>query len=314
MVLTILTSLAVILVMLLLFRLYMKGASCTSSVKMEGKTVIITGANTGIGFETARDLLQRGARVVFACRDVNKAKCAVQKIMNSDSDRVLVEKLDLSSFDSIRTFCENIKRHISTLDVLINNAGVCFHPYTKTEDGLEMHMSVNYFGHFLLTHLLLELLEKSESPRIVFVGSMVYKHGKIDLINMNKRDGFSSFKAYCDSKLAVALFCREFKNQMSDTNINIYHVHPGVVSTEIGRHINSSFIVLKAISLVKMLMKTSKEGCQTVVYCTISEETKGESGYHYRECCREEWARLTEDRLLAKQLWDHSKKVTGLID
>ncbi|CAI9732554.1 Hypothetical predicted protein [Octopus vulgaris] len=198
MLLTILAVVAIIIILPLSIRYYMKGATCTSPVKLEGKTVIITGGNCGIGFETARNLLLRGARVILACRDLNKAKSAAEQLSELGSGVVLVEKLDLSSFDSIRTFCKNIKQHITSLDILINNAGVYFHPYAETEDGLEMHMGVNYFGPFLLTHLLLELLKKSDSPRVVFVGSVIYKYGKIDFDNMNKPEFFHQHGAYCD--------------------------------------------------------------------------------------------------------------------
>ncbi|CAI9730596.1 Hypothetical predicted protein [Octopus vulgaris] len=292
----------------------MKGATCTSPVKLEGKTVIITGGNCGIGFETARNLLLRGARVILACRDLNKAKSAAEQLSELGSGVVLVEKLDLSSFDSIRTFCKNIKQHITSLDILINNAGVYFHPYAETEDGLEMHMGVNYFGPFLLTHLLLELLKKSDSPRVVFVGSGIYKYGKIDFNNTIRKTFFQKHNAYGDSKLACALFCREFSNRMSDTDINIYYVHPGPVNTDIGRNLFNSFLWKPMHYLFKLFSKTCVEGCQTVVYCAVSEETKDQSGYYYSECQRDEWANQALDKQLAVKLWNFSEKVTGLIE
>eukprot|EP00106_Octopus_bimaculoides_P019099 XP_014786541.1 PREDICTED: retinol dehydrogenase 12-like [Octopus bimaculoides] len=314
MLLTILAGVAITIILPLSIRYYMKGATCTSPVKLEGKTVIITGANCGIGFETARNLLQRGARVILACRDVNKAKSAAKQLSELGSGVVLVEKLDLSSFDSIRTFCKNIKQHITSLDILINNAGVYFHPYAKTEDGLEMHMGVNYFGPFLLTHLLLELFKNSDSPRVIFVGSMLYKNGKIDFNNMNRQEFFHQHGAYCDSKLACALFCREFRNRMSNTNINIYYVHPGVVNTDISRNLLNSSLLKSLVDVFKLLIKNCQEGCQTVIYCAVSEETKNQSGYYYSECRRHEWAKQALDKQLAKKLWNFSEKVTGLTE
>lgn len=314
MLLTILEVVTVTIILPLSIRYYMKGATCTSPVKLEGKTAIITGANCGIGFETARDLLLRGARVILACRDVKKAKSAAEQLRELGPGVVIVEKLDLSSFDSIRTFCKNIKQHTTSLDILINNAGIYFHPYAKTKDGLEMHMGVNYFGAFLLTLLLLELLKKSDSSRVVFVGSALYKYGKIDFNNMNKQEFFRQHGAYCNSKLACALFCREFRNRISDTNINIYYVHPGVVNTNISRNFLNSFLLKLLGHVFNLLLKNCREGCQTVIYCAVSEETKNQSGYFYSECRRHEWANQARDNQLAKKLWEFSEKVTGLIE
>ena len=139
-------------------KMYFQGPNCKSKRRLDGKTVVITGGNSGIGKETAVDLARRGARVIIGCRNLQKGKEALKEIKErSGNSNVFLEELDLASLKSVRTFADKILNRESLLDVLINNAGVMMCPYQKTEDGFEMQFGTNHLGHFLLTMLLLDI-------------------------------------------------------------------------------------------------------------------------------------------------------------
>ena len=143
----------------MLNRFYFSGAVCKSKNRLDGKVAIITGANTGIGYETALDFAKRGARVIMACRDTKKAEIAAKAIMNeSNNSKIEVEYLDLADLDTVRAFAAKMNKSLNRLDLLINNAGIMMCPYWKTKQGFEMQFGVNHLGHFLLTNLLLELI------------------------------------------------------------------------------------------------------------------------------------------------------------
>ncbi|CAL1265550.1 unnamed protein product [Larinioides sclopetarius] len=148
---------------------------CTSQAKLHNKTVVITGANTGIGKETALDLAARGARVIIGCRDIEKGRKAAEDINEQIKDtQVIVKYLDLASFASIRKFAAEILKSEPQIHILVNNAGVMACPKSKTEEGFETHFGVNYLGHFLLTNLLLDRIKASAPARIVNVSSLIY--------------------------------------------------------------------------------------------------------------------------------------------
>ena len=204
-------------------RCYFAGGVCKNNVSMKGKTVIITGANTGLGKEVALDLARRQARVILACRSLEKGEQAVKEILSKVKDAVLVVKnLDLSSLASVRTFAGEILKEEGRLDVLINNAGVYMDPPTaKTQDGFEIHFGVNHLGHFLLTNLLLELLEKSSPSRIVVVSSSLAKRARIDFDNIYAEKVHSERQdhmkgPYAQSKLANLLFAHELSKRLPE--------------------------------------------------------------------------------------------------
>ncbi|KAL4237789.1 hypothetical protein ACF0H5_002501 [Mactra antiquata] len=296
---------------------------CPCRSLMTGKTVIITGANCGIGYETALDLAARQARVILACRDLQKGEKAASRITKSTGNSdVFARKLDLASFQSVRDFCADIKNTEKKLDVLINNAGVMNCPYYLTEDGLENHLAVNHFGNFLLTQLLVDMLYKSDDGRVVFVSSSLHKYGKVRLENMNSLQNYKSGKPYGDSKLMNLLYAREFHNRYcKNGKINVYSMHPGMVRTKLGRYsilFNRYFQILGfplyalLYSLYFLLVKSAKEGCQTVIYCAVAPELQGQSDGYYGKFKKEPWSKQASDLELAKQVWDISEKTTGL--
>ena len=217
---------------------YYGGGVCYSKAMLTGKTVIITGANTGIGLETAVELAKRGARVILACRDVARGKAAEAEVKErSKSDDVIFSKLDLSSLQSVREFSERTLEEESHIDILINNAGVCVPPYSTTEDGFELQFGVNHLGHFLLTNLLLDRINRAPAGRIVTVSSAVHAHGKINFDDLQSKQSYSRMGAYAQTKLANVLFTQSLAKRLRGTSTTAYAVHPGTVKTEAARHI-----------------------------------------------------------------------------
>ena len=202
-------------------RCYFAGGVCKNNVSLKGKTVIVTGANTGLGKEVALDLAKRQARVILACRSREKGQKGADDIRSQVKEAVLVIKcLDLSSLTSVRDFSAEILNEEERLDVLVNNAGVYMDPpMVKTKAGLEIHFAVNHLGHFLLTNLLLPLLEKSAPSRIVVVSSSLAKRAAIDFENVYAEKGNSQKQnhmtgPYAQSKLANMLFAHDLNKRL----------------------------------------------------------------------------------------------------
>lgn len=299
---------------ILLLKRRFGGAKCASKALMNGKTVIITGANTGIGKATASDLAKRGAKVVLACRNLPAAEQAVKDIRRcTKNGELIIQEIDLASFASIREFVRRIEEDDIKVDVLINNAGLFQCPYQKTADGLELQMGVNYFGHFLLTNLLIDNLAASSSSRVVFVSSGLHQLGKIEFDNLNSERFYNKKAAYKNSKLATNLFARELANRVKDKGINVYTLHPGMARTDLARYVPIPRIVKVLLyPMAWLLFKSPWEACQTVVYCSVAEEIENETGKYYGNCQEEEWPTVNLESGTAKRLWEVSEKVTLL--
>ena len=292
---------------------YFQGPRCHSTKSLEGKTVVITGANTGIGKETAVDLAKRRARVIIGCRNMEKGKEALKEIQErSGSTNVFLEKLDLASLDSVRKFADNILNTEPRLDILINNAGVMACPYQKTADGFEMQFGTNHLGHFLLTMLLLDRLKRSAPSRIITVSSLghkfAYKGINFDDIHFEKK--YDSWDAYANSKLANVLFTRELSKRLEGTHVTANVLHPGAVETELARYSFTSSALLSPIRWY--MFKTPEQGAQTTIYCAVSEEMEGVSGKYLADCAIKDPSKRAQDDDAARKLWDLSLKLVGL--
>ncbi|CAK7316772.1 retinol dehydrogenase 12 isoform X1 [Vulpes vulpes] len=291
-------------------RKFFAGGVCRSNVQLPGKVVVITGANTGIGKETARELARRGARVYIACRDVLKGESAASEIRaDTKNSQVLVRKLDLSDTKSIRAFAEGFLAEEKQLHILINNAGVMMCPYSKTADGFETHLGVNHLGHFLLTHLLLERLKESTPARVVNLSSVAHHVGKIHFHDLQGEKRYSRGFAYCHSKLANMLFTRELAKRLQGTGVTTYAVHPGVVSSELVRH---SFLLCLLWRIFSPFVKSAREGAQTSLHCALAEGLEPLSGKYFSDCKRAWVSPRARDNKTAERLWNVSCELLGI--
>lgn len=305
---SVIISLGMIMVRTYLVHIWGK---CKSKRSMKDKTVIITGANSGLGKVTALELAKRGARVILACRDQEKAQKALIDIRSQSRSGVIkILQLDLSSFESIRRFAEEFTCSEDRLDVLINNAGIFQCPYMKTKEEHEMQFGVNHLGHFLLTKLLLEKLKNSAPSRIVMVSSSLYKRGKLDLDSLNLEEKYDKSLAYKNSKLANVLFSRELAKRLQGTGVNVYAISPGMVWTNLGRHLSINWLTMALLApLAWFFVRTPYQGCQTILHCAVSEDVENENGLYYRNCKKEEYADNALDDVMAKRLWELSEKL-----
>uniref|UniRef100_A0A3P8VWS4 Si:ch211-107o10.3 n=1 Tax=Cynoglossus semilaevis TaxID=244447 RepID=A0A3P8VWS4_CYNSE len=300
----------------LALRRWVAGGTCRSKARLDGKTVLITGANTGIGKETALDMAHRGARVILACRDLTRARIAADDIrQKSGNGNVVVKKLDLASLRSVRDFSKDIQESEERLDILINNAGIMRCPKWQTVEGFEMQFGVNHLGHFLLTNSLLDLMKKSTPSRIVVVSSLAHESGEISFDDINLDNDYCPRRSYQQSKLANVLFARELAARLQGTGVTVYSLHPGVIRTELGRYYIPTLPLWKRIlvkPLVMLFLKTPWEGAQTTIYCAVDESVANQSGLYYSDCAPKQPAPQALDDAAAKKLWDISASMVGL--
>ncbi|XP_052223733.1 retinol dehydrogenase 12-like [Dreissena polymorpha] len=301
-------------------RRYLQGGVCRSTVKLHNRTVLITGANTGIGRETARDLAIRGARVILACRDMKRAQEAADDIKRSTGNlNVVVYKLDLASLESVRDCVKEVLQNEDRLDILINNAGVVMMIYCKTKDGFEMQLGTNHLGHFLFTNLLLDLVKKSAPSRIINVSSRAHMNGRINLEDLNGEQTYRPFYAYAQSKLANILFTRELDRRLKGTGVTVVSLHPGGVVSDLGMNISRELpiyfrlpVLILYHGLIRHLMKTTTAGAQTTLHCALAPEVEQQSGKYFSDCAVLEPTALAQDDAMASKLWSVSEKMVGL--
>jgi len=204
-----------------------------------GRVAIVTGANTGIGFETAAALASHNASVILACRNQQKAEDAMKKIRERTPDaEVEFIELDLASLASVERFAAAFRAGHERLDLLINNAGIMVPPLGHTEDGFELQFGCNHLGHFALTGRLVDLLEATPGARVVNVSSMAHRYGTLDFDNLNAEEGYDKMPAYGQSKLANLLFTFELQRRLEKTGSTVIATvaHPGWTGTDLQRH------------------------------------------------------------------------------
>lgn len=203
---------------------------------LDGKTAVITGANTGMGLQTAINLAHLKAKVILGCRNSHAGNNAVSRIIReTGNENVTTRPLDLASFDSIKRFADLILQE-KQLDILINNAGVFMLPLRRTNDSIEMHFGVNYLGHFLLTNLLLEKLKMAPSARIVNIASSSPPFSAINFNDINSEQRYNRVRAVLQSKQSVLLYTKFLSAELRRTNVTVNSVDPGLVLNEFGRN------------------------------------------------------------------------------
>lgn len=221
------------------YRLYAQGGQYKKNTRIDGKVVVITGANTGIGKETAIDLAKRGGKIYIACRNKERGEEALKQIKEtSESENVHFLQLDLASMESIRQFSKRFHELETQLHILINNAGVMAIPKSQTKDGFEMQIGTNHMGHFLLTNLMLDLLKQSAPSRIINLSSLFHWYGRINKEDLNSEKSYWRWLAYGQSKLANILFTRELAKRLEGSGVTANSCHPGAVNTELMRDVD----------------------------------------------------------------------------
>lgn len=307
-------------------RVFFSGGVCRSGNRLDGKTVILTGGNTGIGYETALDLAKRGARIILACRNLEKANKAANEIQSlSNNSKIEAAYLDLSDLDTVRDFSKLIKSKLESLDVLINNAGIMMCPHWKTKQNFEMQFGTNHLGHFLLTNELLDLLKKSESSRIVTVSSRAHygylptkKGAPINWDDLNWEKSYSAVDAYSQSKLANILFTKELAKQLEGTNVISVCLHPGAVRTELMRYTGEGLFFwfpyfMRSIHyLYAVVSKSPREGAQTTIHCVVADDVPKYNGYYFSDCAPKKPSVNGMNGDDAKRLWELSDRLVGL--
>ncbi|MFT7133509.1 MAG: NAD(P)-dependent dehydrogenase (short-subunit alcohol dehydrogenase family) [Cyclobacteriaceae bacterium] len=284
-----------------------------------GRTILITGANAGIGFEAARVLAGKGAQVLLGCRDQTKALDAIDRIkaVHLDADLAWVP-LDLTSLSSVRAAAEQVKA-LPQLDILINNAGVMVPPKTLTEDGFELQFGVNHLGHFALTGLLLDTLRAQPDSRIVNVSSLAHHMGRIDFDDINAERSYDAMTRYGMSKLANMLFTLALQQRLNDeaTHTIVTGCHPGIADTSLARYLPDW--VNLAMPLMQPFFNSAAEGALPTLMAATRHGLHG--GEYFGPNLRGETARYAgkaaialqaRDKAAAERLWDLSESMTGV--
>ncbi len=288
---------------------------------LSGKVSIITGANSGIGFEAAKEFARKGATTILASRNIDKAEKALAKIKKEIPDvSVEIMQLDLASLDSVNKFAAEFKKKYDRLDLLVNNAGIMMVPYQKTVDGFESQIGINHLGHFALTGLLYDLLAKTEGARIVNVSSNGHKFGEMDYdsFKFDEDKEYSRMKAYGQSKLANLLFTYELDRRFKKGKIKALAVaaHPGMSNTNLANHMMGWFApILKG--LFGFIMQSAAKGALPTIRAAVDPENKGSEYYgpggrneQRGYPVRVESSEISHNEEEAKKLWEISEKLT----
>lgn len=291
---------------------------------LTGKTIIVTGGNSGLGFESVKAFAQKGAKVVLASRSAEKGETAKAEILKEKpKGSVEFEVLDMADLESVKKFSERIHQKYSQLDVLLNNAGIMTTPYFKTKDGFEGQVGTNHLGHFALTGLLLDLIQNTPGSRVVNVSSMAHKQGNMNFNNLlfENGKGYSPMKAYGRSKLANLLFTYELQRFFERNNIKSISVaaHPGVSQTNLARHLEDKLYFKILYPIFKLMTQDAEKGALPQIRASVAPDVKGgeyygPSGFNEMKGSpvRVESNAASHNHEDAKKLWELSEKLTGV--
>jgi NAD(P)-dependent dehydrogenase (short-subunit alcohol dehydrogenase family) len=291
---------------------------------LTGKVMIVTGANVGLGFETAKEFARKGAQTVMACRNIQKAEAAMTKIQAEIPDaRIEVMRLDLASQKSIHQFADEFKAKYDRLDVLANNAGIMWTEYSKTEDGFESQFGTNHLGHFALTGLLMDLLLKTPGSRVVNVSSVGHRSGTMDFDNLmfEGGEGYSRHGAYARSKLANLLFTYEMQRKFEAAGVDAIAVaaHPGGSDTELSRHVEDRWLMRLFRPVMGMIAQSAAMGALPTIRAAVDPNVHGGEYYGpkgfmesrgYPVIVQSNGA--SHNKADAQRLWETSEELTGV--
>jgi NAD(P)-dependent dehydrogenase (short-subunit alcohol dehydrogenase family) len=276
---------------------------------LRGKTIVITGATSGIGEVAAIRLAEQGARIVFTARDRARAEATMTKLHKANRDaQHMAHLVDLSLLSEMKRVAEEIGRE-PAIDVLINNAGALFNRRQETSDGLEMTFALNHMSYFVITNLLLPKLKAG--ARIVSTASGAHRRAKLDFNDLQSRQGYSGFAVYSKSKLCNILFTREVARRIAGSGVTANCLHPGFVATRFGDQ--SGGLLSALVRVAKPFGGISPEkGADTIVYLASSPNVSSVSGDYFYECKIDMPSPEARSDRDAKKLWDMSAQISGV--
>jgi NAD(P)-dependent dehydrogenase (short-subunit alcohol dehydrogenase family) len=284
---------------------------------MTGKTVVVTGGNSGIGYETAAALGAAGARVLVTARNADKGRAALADLVTrlDGSGQVQLVVFDLADLASVRRGAEEILELAPRLDVLVNNAGLVLSERSETVDGFEATFATNHLGPFLLTNLLLERLRSSAPARVVNVASSAHYTARSgmpfdDLQNTKAR--YRGMRVYGQSKLANILFTVELARRLAGSGVTANALHPGTVRTGYGADGDARGLLAFGIKISQRFFLSPAQGARTSVYLASSPEVEGVSGKYFVKCTETQPRKWAQDPDAAKRLWQVSEELVGL--
>ena len=282
-----------------------------SSSSMAGKVCVVTGATSGIGLETARELARRGATVGLVGRDPEKTAAVLQRLRRETGNQRISSFLaDLSSMARVRELGDAITAKYDRLDVLVNNAGAMYVKRQETADGLETTFALNHLSYFLLTTRLLEVLKRSAPARIVNVASDAHQTATLDFDDLQLRKTYHYWTAYSRSKLMNVLFTYELARRLEGTGVTANALHPGEVATNFAR--NNGRIARAVLSVMRLMMISPERGALTSIHLASSREVENLTGRYFDEKQREaRSSAASQDRDAQARLWAISEQIAG---
>ena len=292
---------------------------------LKGKTVIVTGGSSGLGFEAVKMFALKDAEIVIATRSEKRALEAIEIVKSEYKNAdITFLHLNLANKESIRDFAENVTEKYNKIDILLNNAGVMTTPYMLTDDGIEFQQGINHFGHFYLSSLLIDTIVKTPNSRIVNVSSIAHRFGKMDFANLlyQRPKSYNKSRAYGRSKLENLLFTyeldRRVKNKGYDTKVLV--AHPGVASTNLGRHIKQQKFTNGIINVFqKLFSHTAHDGALSLVRACLDENAQGGDFYGPNRMAgmkgmphNAKSNKRSHNRELQSNLWNYSEELMGI--
>jgi NAD(P)-dependent dehydrogenase (short-subunit alcohol dehydrogenase family) len=278
---------------------------------MQGKTVVITGATSGIGEVAAGKLASMGARIVFVARDKGRGEATLAQIRKARAGiDHRVHYADLSRLSEMKRVSAEIAASETRIDVLMNNAGAIFDRRYETEDGLERTFALNHMSYFVMTHILRERLVATPGARVVSTSSDAHRRATVDFNDLQLNSGYGSLKAYCKSKLYNILFTRELARRLKGTGVIANSLHPGFVATRFADE--GKGITASVFRFAKFLALTPEKGAQTMVFLASSKDAGNITGEYFEKCAPKKAAAAAQDDEAARRLWSESARIAGL--
>ena len=291
---------------------------------LTGKVIIVTGGNSGLGYEAVKAFAKKGAKVYMTSRSIEKGQNAQKQILDEVSDAAIeVAQLNLADLSSVRKFANEFAGSEDRLDVLLNNAGIMMTPYSLTADGFENQFGTNHLGHFALTGLLMETISKTPESRIVNVSSIAHKGGSFDFNDLLYSNGktYDPMKAYRRSKLANLLFTYELQRRLSSAGNGTIAVaaHPGVSMTNLANHLTNNLLLKILTPIVGLLLHSPAKGALPEIRAAVDPSVQGGQYYGpdgFREIAGSpvlvESNKASHNEDDAKKLWEVSEQLTGV--